>query len=565
MGIDKVSSLIAKSLIWATGPRVLEQFRKRCASPLEMQKNLLDHIIQKNQTAQFGKDHSFKHIRSVRDYQRTVPINTYEDLKPYIERAFRGEPAQLTLETPIFFAMTSGTTGLPKYIPVTPESDAAKAELMRVWSTKILLDHPNIFSGKALTIVSPAVERYTSAGIPCGSESGHGYCQMPDKIKEFYALPYGVFEIEDYETKYYLFLRIAAAQKINVIYTCNPSTIFLLGQRLSQFSESIIRDVHDGTIASRFKISYDLALSLKNYIKPDPARAKILEAAAGKAGGKLLAKDVWPEMSVIACWKGGSVSLYLPKFSRYFRRNIPVRDIGYFSSEFRGSIPLSDHDSTGVLTIPANFYEFFPAEENRIPKGGELLTLDQIEIGKKYFVYVTTLSGLYRYDMNDIIEVAGFYEKTPLIRFIQKGNGMVSFTGEKLCESQVMEAVHKVFGDFQGHYEFIAAVGELVNDTPRYAFLFEFEKPVETDYLRDLTERIEQALCESNLEYAVKRRSKRIQSPVLRVIKHGEYDLFRKRAIQVRNNDGQFKILKLTSDESFSKNFEIEREVSSAA
>src|SRR3990172_6637692 len=139
MGIDRISSLFVKSLVLATGPRTLEKFREVCTSPLVIQKNLLDHIIRKNQTAQFGKDHSFKRIRSIQDYQRTVPINNYDDLKPYIEKAFRGKPSQLTVESPIFFAMTSGTTGLPKFIPVTPEGDCAKAGLMRVWSTKLLL------------------------------------------------------------------------------------------------------------------------------------------------------------------------------------------------------------------------------------------------------------------------------------------------------------------------------------------------------------------------------------------------------------------------------------------
>ncbi|MBI4397702.1 MAG: GH3 auxin-responsive promoter family protein [Candidatus Omnitrophica bacterium] len=558
-------AFFAKWMMSVEAPLNFKRIQKLCVFPTEVQQNLLFHMIQKNRETRFGKDFGFKYIQSVRDYQNNVPVTSYNDLKPYIDRAFQGEPGQLTVEPPEFYAMTSGTTGSPKFIPVTHESDRMKAELMRVWTSKLAMDHPDVSSGVVLAIVSPAVECYTPAGVPCGSESGHAYQKMPGIIKNFYSCPYELFEVEDYETKYYLMLRVAVTQNVKVIYTCNPSTVFLLGKYLSEFSEEVIRDVRDGTICARHKIPYHLALGLKPYIQADPERAKFLEASLKHSGGRLLAKHVWPALEVISCWKGGSVSLYLPKFSRFFSDTVPVRDIGYFSSEFRGSIPISDDGSSGILATPANFYEFFPAEEHRKPEPGELLTLDELEAGKRYFIYVTTLAGLYRYDMNDIIEVTGFYENTPLIRFIQKGKGMVSLTGEKLCESQVTEAVGHAFSGFQEGYEFIAAVGELKDDFPRYAFLIEFEKPVETGCVRELAEKIDRRLGELNIEYAAKRKSKRIRPVAIRIVAYGEYNRFRQQAAKIRNNDGQFKTIRLTSDESFAQNFKIQTEISQAA
>ena len=92
--------------------------------------------------------------------------------------------------------------------------------------------------------------------------------------------------------------------------------------------------------------------------------------------------------------------------------------MGWQASEVRGSIPLSDEGDSGPLAIEPNVYEFFPAEREGSPTGGDLLTIDQLEAGGRYFVYVTTLAGLYRYDMNDILEVTGFYKK-PIVRFVQ--------------------------------------------------------------------------------------------------------------------------------------------------
>ena len=71
--------------------------------------------------------------------------------------------------------------------------------------------------------------------------------------------------------------------------------------------------------------------------------------------------------------------MYVDKFEDYYPPRLPVRDIGYFASEHRGSVPLTDHGSSGVLALPTNVYEFFPASEDRKPKGAELLTVDELE------------------------------------------------------------------------------------------------------------------------------------------------------------------------------------------
>ncbi len=553
-------SLLLSLVFSFTGPRTLTGFRDQCRKPTETQERLLNHIISKNRETVFGKAHRFAKIGSFGHFQRRVPISTYEDMKPYIDASLQGEAAQLTVEKPVLFATTSGTTGAPKYIPVTPESRSSKSHLMRVWMAALQRDHP-LFGGQIVSIVSPEVESYAPDGTPCGAESGHGYKNIPKAIKSLHSCPYEVYEIKDYEAKYYCLLRIAAGQSISLIYTCNPSTVLLLGQRLGQNTEPIIRDVRDGTISSEFDIPSDLRSSILGQLSADPARATSLEKAAAEGGGKLLPKHVWPKMAAIGCWKGGTVGMYVDKFDQYYPSGLPVRDIGYFASEHRGSVPISDVDSSGVLAIPTNVYEFFPADEDRKPKGAELLTTEEIEEGKQYYIYVTTVAGLYRYDMNDIIEVTGFYEKTPLLRFVQKGKGVVSFTGEKLYESQVLASVDEAFAPLQGRYEFIAAIGEMRGSKPCYVFLTEFEKAVDEAAAKAMLKSLEEGLRSQNIEYASKRDSKRLDPPVLRVIKSGEFDRYRKRAVEKGKSDGQFKILRLTTDVSFAKEFEAVGEV----
>jgi len=376
-----------------------------------------------------------------------------------------------------------------------------------------------------------------------------------------YTAPYPVFAIEDYEAKYYTLLRLAAGQNISCIATVNPSTIVLLADRLARHGESIIRDVRDGTLSSDLPVPQELRSSL--HLRPDPERARHLEQAAARGGGELRPGLAWPELAAIGCWKGGTVGAYLAKFDTYFPQRPPIRDLGYYATELRGSVPLSDDGDAGTTAVGTNVLEFHPAAEDRAPEGSELLRLEQLEVGQRYFVYVTNASGLYRYEMNDIVEVAGHDHQTPLIRFIQKGKGVVSFTGEKLYEVQVIAAVDKALAALRGRYNFIAAVAELVDGTiPRLLFLIEFDEPVTDQDGSALVDRLDAALGEENDEYLTKRRSLRYGAPVVRVVRPGEFDGYRRRMVESgQRADGQFKVLRLTSDTSFAAEFTGERDL----
>ena len=172
------------------------------------------------------------------------------------------------------------------------------------------------------------------------------------------------------------------------------------------------------------------------------------------------------------------------------------------------------------------------------------------------------MAGLYRYDMNDIVEVVGRYRRTPLIRFVQKGKGVVSFTGEKLYEVQVMTAVDLALAELHGKYHFIAAVAELVDGTtPRLVFLIEFDQPITNDDGAALVDRLDAAVGAQNVEYQTKRKSLRYGPPVIRTVRSGEFDRYRRRKVEEGRSDGQFKILRLTSDTSFASEFAWEREL----
>ena len=553
-------SLFVQLLFDAIANPTINQFWTQCGKPTETQEKVLKALLRNNATSVYGRAHGFDTIDTATDtyaaFCQCISINDYADLKPYIDAACEGKPSQLTAENPVLFATTSGTTGNPKFIPVTPSSKATKSRLVRVWMSGLYQAHPDMFKGKILAMVSPEVEGYTSGGIPYGAESGHGYRSLPKVLKPLYAIPYDVFKIQDYEAKYYTILRLAAATSVSFIISINPSTVLLLAERLGHYTDSLIQDIREGTLNETFNLEPDIRAIVEQQLSPDPTQAAFLERAAAKTdNGQLLPKFVWPNLAVIGTWKGGNVGMYVERFDEYFRPGLAVRDVGYCASELRGSVPLSDRHATGALAISTNFYEFYPADAEAKPGPHDLLRVRDLKAGQRYFVYVTTEAGLYRYNMNDIIEVTDFYHNTPLIRFVQKGKGVVSFTGEKLYEGQVMAAVAQAFHSYDQPYEFIAAIGNVVDGKPQYAFLVEFEHPPTLESGSTLLRQAEAALREENMEYASKRDSYRILPPVLRAIQKGEFEQYRKREVEKGRKDGQFKIVRLTSDVTFEQEF----------
>ena len=104
------------------------------------------------------------------------------------------------------------------------------------------------------------------------------------------------------------------------------------------------------------------------------------------------------------------------------------------------TIPLSDGTPAGVLDVTSHYFEFIPEEEMASPQP-TVLTADELIEGRNYYILPTTAFGLYRYDIHDVVRVAGFHNKTPLIEFLSKGAYFSSVTGEKLSEYHVTQSM----------------------------------------------------------------------------------------------------------------------------
>ncbi|HMS16922.1 MAG TPA: GH3 auxin-responsive promoter family protein [Planctomycetota bacterium] len=524
-------SALASILIRILGRASNRRFEQSVRNVRETQEQLLLAMVAANRDTEYGKAHGFASIRSFSDWQRLVPVVTYEDLREGMERVIRGAKNVFTAEDPVLFARTSGTTGDAKYIPVTKTCQGKSSkDQMRTWFHHAVKDHPQIFLGRVLSLVSPAVEGLTPSGLPYGSTSGHIYKNMPSLVRGTYLIPYDLFELNDYEAKYTAIMRLGIGAHVTFLATANPSSIIKMCEMANRHSEMLIKDLHDGTLSSDLPIEGPLRKTLESRLRPDPVRARALSQARQRRAGMLLPVDYWPGLKLIGCWKGGTVGGYLQKFPGWFdpegQKPIPVRDWGYLSSEARGSIPVTDRGAGGVLTVASNVYEFVPvADLEASPENSSawnFLRADQVKVGSEYYIFFSTTGGLYRYDINDVVEVTGTYQTAPVIEFRRKGRGMTNITGEKVSVNQIITAFGNVatrLGLTIDHFK-----AEADTEESRYIFKAESRAGIPESLRPAVLRAIDHELSRLNLEYDAKRKSLRLQDPVLHIMGPGWYD-----------------------------------------
>jgi hypothetical protein len=540
-------NLIFKLGLNITGAKLLKEFNFCNEHCKETQIETLKHIIKENSHTTFGKDHKFDSIKSVEDFRKNVPVQTYDSLANYIDQHTHGKEDVLVNGRPISYATTSGTTGKPKFIPITKEAQQySHKNISRIWAYSLYQEVPEAFDGKILAIVSPAVEGNTEDGTTFGSTSGQLLQGMNPVIKQKYVLPYEVLTLEDYTAKYYCILLLGMCSKVTFLSSANPSTLGLLAKKGNEFKEDLLKDIKYGTLNKKIVMPKSIRRIVENQMSPNPALAKKLTKLMEEDKEKKLRPiHYWPELKSIACWTGGNSESFIKMMSEWYGDK-NIRDLGYLASEIRGSVPLKSTTNDGVLTISENFFEFVETDQIEL-KDPDFLMAHELEVGKRYYIFFTTKAGLYRYNINDIIEVKDMERNTPTIIFLQKGKGVTNITGEKLYEQQVMEAMKKSEDELNmsvNFYMYLACMEEA-----KYQVYTEFSDQTLSNEDHILfAQTLERNLQTISIEYAAKRKSLRLPPIELKVLQEDSFETFKNWRVSQGIREAQFKVVPLTSD-----------------
>jgi hypothetical protein len=499
--------------------------------PGRAQRDTLRRLLQVNRRTTFGKAHGFDEVDGPRRFEAQVPIQQYETLRPYIEDQRRTGTQALTAEAPLFYAQTSGTTGTPKYIPITPAALAVHRAEQRLFSYLQFRACPRAFAGMGLGIMGAAVEGRLDSGHAVGSVSGHLYESLPWFVRSRFVVPPAVSSIANYELKYRVILHLALAQPgITYMGTPNPSTFLRLLQVLNAERDQFLAALATGSTDALDPLDPSLAASLARRLAPQPARAARLSSFS-----HLTFANVWPDLSLVTTWTGGSCGIALDALRPALPAQTVVMELGYQATEGRGTLPLEPDTAAGLPPLHHHYFEFIEQadwDEGR-PR---VVTLEALEDGRRYYVLLTTAAGLYRYFMNDLVEVAGRYERTPLLRFVQKGRGVTSITGEKLYEAQAIEAIRNAYGA-DGMPSFFI----LVADEAASAYRLLVEPRRQTEDSIALAIAIDARLGALNVEYGSKRDSGRLGPLAVVWLRRGSSDVYTAAAVKKGQREGQLK------------------------
>ena len=528
-------------------------FEAACQQPQRTQEDLLRRILAFHRDTGFGRDHGFASIRTVADYRRQVAVAPYERLDPYIRRMMAGETSALLADDRVLmFALTSGTTAARKHIPITQQYVDDYRRGWNLWGLRAIKKHKHVFLKPIVQLAGDADEYRTEAGIPCGNLSGFTAQVQKKLMRWMYCVPPATGKLKEARARTYVALRFAVPKRVGMLMSANPSTLVNLARFMDREKQSLIRDIHDGTLSKDLDVPAEIRTLLAPRMKPQPERASELTAFADRAGA-LLPKDVWPaDRLLVGCWTGGSVRPYLRQLGSYYGE-APVRDLGLLASEGRMSIPVEDGTASGVLDVTTHYFEFIPEAEIDRPDA-TVLGAHEVEAGKDYYIVPTTKAGLYRYHISDLVRVTGFFHQTPLIEFLGKGSRFANLTGEKLSEHHVTQAVDRVTAE-TGQPLAAYALAPCWDDAQPYYGLF-LEEPDAADAarLRRFLTALDLALGEQNIEYEAKRTSGRLGPVRVHVVPPGFWHQWdRERLARTGGSPEQYKHPCLIGDVEFAR------------
>jgi hypothetical protein len=500
--------------------------------------------VTRHANSEFGRDYGFAEIRTASDFRKRIPVLTYNDHRSYISRVLVGEVGALFAPGTrvLMFAMTSGTTGQPKRLPITDELFREYREGWRLWGAGVFGDHRNLVRAKTLQLSSDWQHSHALSGVPCGQISGLAASTRPWVARGVFTPPSAVARIHDSAAKHYTALRLGlASSRIGMIVTANPSTLVELARRAGNQCEALIRDIHVGTLSCEIPQAVRYALR-RQITARNPRRAAQLQQIV-EMHGTLLPRHAWPDLEVLAVWTGGAVRVYLPQLEALYGPTA-IRDHGLSASEGRMTIPLSDGTPAGILDFYHHYFEFIPVEEHDSDRP-TVLEAHELEVGRDYFILLTTSGGLYRYDIHDVVRCVGFEGQAPLIEFLNKGNSFSSLTGEKLSEHQAIRAVELSFRQLHLPIDTFT-LAPVMEEKPRYVLLI--EPQAHAGRGAELAEQVQANLACVNEEYREKYASGRLLPVALREVPRGTWNALRIERTGERGNFEEYKHLCLVGD-----------------
>jgi hypothetical protein len=485
---------------WVNFKRIyqIELFKKH---PHEVQREVLFELLDKASNTEFGLKYNFKTIHSEKEFSERIPIQTYDDIKPTVERMMLGEKNLLWPGETKWFAKSSGTTNeKSKFIPVSKDSlEDVHIRGGRDVLALYLKNNPDsgILSGKALTLGgSHKVSNYNNN------------CYYGD-------LSAIIIENIPFWTDFYR----------------TPSTEISLIEEFEEKLDKIIEYSLDENVTSFAGVPSWYLVLLK----------KVLEVT-----GKENILEVWPNLEVFT--HGG---VNFEPYREQYQKLIPGTQMRYMetynaSEGFFGIQDEPDKKDMLLILDYGIYYEFIAMDDFW---SGTLKTtrLENIELGKNYAMVISTNGGLWRYLIGDTIRFTSKYPYKFMItgrtkHFINAfGEEVIIDNAEKAFNIACQRTIAVIL-EFTGGPVYMKD-----NQKGAHEWVIEFEK--EPDDLDHFIQIFDGALKTINSDYEAKRhKNLSLELPHVVVAKKGLFYEW----MRIRGKvGGQNKIPRLANDRQY--------------
>ncbi len=482
---------------WMMKKRIhqIDLFRKY---PHEVQKEVFESLIQKGAQTEFGKLYGFDKIESYEDFQK-VPLQFYENIQPWIDRAMNGEQAILWPTDTKWFAKSSGTTNAKsKLIPVTKES----LEDCHYKGGKDLLamyynNHPNrkLYNGKHLIIGGSAQINHLSADSYFGDLSAIIVKNLP----------------------WWAEIRRTPSREIAL---------------MSEWQKKIER-------MAKSTIKQDVYI-----IAGVPSWTMVLANKVLEISGKSNLKEVWPNLEL---FMHGGVSF--EPYREQFKRLIPDPNMNYVetynaSEGFFGIQDQVNSDEMLLMLDYGVFFEFIPMSHFNGVDSKHVVSIEDVELDENYAIVISTNGGLWRYIMGDTIR---FTSKTPYrFKITGRTKSFINSFGEEVIventERAVAEACQRTGAQIKEYS--VCPVFMDGGNRGAHEWVIEFVKsPEEIERFNSI---LDESLRGLNSDYDAKRYHNMVlEKPVINQVPAGTFDAWLK---SINKLGGQNKVPRLAND-----------------
>ncbi len=448
--------LLNSIISWVNVKRLhqIELFKKY---PFDVQQEVFTRLVDQSSKTTWGVQYGYDSIYSIEDFQQRVPISTYDDVKPYINRLREGEQNLLWPSDIKWFAKSSGTTSdKSKYIPVSNEAledchFRGGKDIIAFYTKE--RPETGILKGKALTLGGSAEVNKFSNQSYFGDLSAVIIENLPFWAQIIRTPAVEIALIPDFEEK---------LEKITR-HTVNENVTSIAG--VPSWNLVLLRAILDYT-----------------------GKSNILE--------------VWPNLELFT---HGGVS-FTP-YRETFKKLIPSDKMNYLetynaSEGFFGIQDELDRDDMLLMLDLGVFYEFIPLDQLDEPNP-PAYTVGDVKMGVNYAIIITTNGGLWRYMIGDTVIFTSLLPHR--IKISGRTKYYINAFGEEVilenAENALMKACTKT-GAIVKEY----TAGPLyMSDKSKGAHEWMIEFEIEPNSLKDFREVLDQSLCSINSDYEAKR------------------------------------------------------------